>query len=302
VIACCEQMTKWGGWRGDLTLDRLGPAARGGGRDRSAWTGSSSPWATERFPVRGVTYGTFRPRDDGARFPPPSTLRADLTPWVLRGSRWCAPTRSRRPTSSTPPATPGCGCSPASSTPTGATSSAPRAGSAAGWPEAADRGAGRGTPPGRRRPGVRPVPRQRDPRRRHPLVRHHGHRRGHRRAGGGRAARGPDRLVTYGNYPTAEYLDLPELDFLTFNVFLEDPATPALPDPAPPPRRRPAARAGRGRAARRRREPDGRAAPGGAHRRQLETAPSGGSPAPACSRGPTSGGWATPRSRDGGSA
>ncbi len=31
----------------------------------------------------------------------------------------------------------------------------------------------------------------------------------------------PDRLVTYGNYPTAEYLPLDRLDFLTFNVFLE---------------------------------------------------------------------------------
>ena len=34
----------------------------------------------------------------------------------------------------------------------------------------------------------------------------------------------PDRLVTYGNYPTAEYLPLSGLDFLTFNVFLERPA------------------------------------------------------------------------------
>jgi O-antigen biosynthesis protein len=31
----------------------------------------------------------------------------------------------------------------------------------------------------------------------------------------------PQRLVTYANYPTAEYLPLPSLDFLTFNVFLE---------------------------------------------------------------------------------
>jgi glycosyltransferase involved in cell wall biosynthesis len=30
-------------------------------------------------------------------------------------------------------------------------------------------------------------------------------------------------LVTYANYPTAEYLPLDELDFLTFNVFLERP-------------------------------------------------------------------------------
>jgi GT2 family glycosyltransferase len=32
----------------------------------------------------------------------------------------------------------------------------------------------------------------------------------------------PERLVTYGNYPTTEYLPLDCLDFLTFNVFLED--------------------------------------------------------------------------------
>ena len=31
----------------------------------------------------------------------------------------------------------------------------------------------------------------------------------------------PDRLVTYANYPTTEYLPLEHLDFLTFNVFLE---------------------------------------------------------------------------------
>src|SRR4051812_39848928 len=34
----------------------------------------------------------------------------------------------------------------------------------------------------------------------------------------------PDRLVTYANYPTAEYLPLECLDFLTFNVFLEQQA------------------------------------------------------------------------------
>lgn len=34
----------------------------------------------------------------------------------------------------------------------------------------------------------------------------------------------PDQLVTYANYPTAEYLPLEDLDFLTFNVFLEQRA------------------------------------------------------------------------------
>ncbi|MGH9135626.1 MAG: glycosyltransferase, partial [Acidimicrobiales bacterium] len=33
----------------------------------------------------------------------------------------------------------------------------------------------------------------------------------------------PGHLVTYANYPTAEYLPLETLDFLTFNVFLEQP-------------------------------------------------------------------------------
>ncbi|MGH2810010.1 MAG: glycosyltransferase, partial [Actinomycetota bacterium] len=33
----------------------------------------------------------------------------------------------------------------------------------------------------------------------------------------------PEQLVSYANYPTAEYLELSDLDFLTFNVFLEDP-------------------------------------------------------------------------------
>jgi GT2 family glycosyltransferase len=34
----------------------------------------------------------------------------------------------------------------------------------------------------------------------------------------------PDGLVTYANYPSTEYLDLPFLDFDTFNVYLHDPA------------------------------------------------------------------------------
>jgi GT2 family glycosyltransferase len=32
----------------------------------------------------------------------------------------------------------------------------------------------------------------------------------------------PDRLKTYGNYPTTEFLEIDQLDFLMFNVFLED--------------------------------------------------------------------------------
>jgi GT2 family glycosyltransferase len=35
----------------------------------------------------------------------------------------------------------------------------------------------------------------------------------------------PEALVTYANYPSTEYLDLSFLDFTSFNVYLEDPAT-----------------------------------------------------------------------------
>lgn len=35
----------------------------------------------------------------------------------------------------------------------------------------------------------------------------------------------PNALVTYVNYPTTEYLELPFLDFLSFNVYLEKPET-----------------------------------------------------------------------------
>jgi len=34
----------------------------------------------------------------------------------------------------------------------------------------------------------------------------------------------PDGLITYASYPPTEYLDLPFLDFATFNVYLHDPA------------------------------------------------------------------------------
>src|SRR5438876_6744364 len=38
-------------------------------------------------------------------------------------------------------------------------------------------------------------------------------------------AEAPDTLVSYVNFPTTEYLDLPFLDFCCFNVYLERPET-----------------------------------------------------------------------------
>ena len=57
-----------------------------------------------------------------------------------------------------------------------------------------------------------------------------------------RRTRIPDALVTYVNYPSTEYLHLPFLDLVCFNVFLEaERAARCLPRPAPEPRRRPPA-------------------------------------------------------------
>ena len=59
----------------------------------------------------------------------------------------------------------------------------------------------------------------------------------------------PDGLVTYVNFPSTEYLELPFLDLATFNVYLERPAAVGgLPRAAAEPRRRPAAAHGRDRA------------------------------------------------------
>jgi glycosyltransferase involved in cell wall biosynthesis len=57
-----------------------------------------------------------------------------------------------------------------------------------------------------------------------PIVRWHGRRRTEaflRRLYEAAKSADPDGLVTYVNYPTTEYLELPFLDFVTFNVYLE---------------------------------------------------------------------------------
>src|SRR5207237_501163 len=97
-----------------------------------------------RFAFRGVTYGTFRPREDGARFPERGPAKLDLAAMADAGFtvvRVLGPREAARVIE-----------------------------------HLAD------------------VVRQED----------------------------PEVLVTYANYPSTEYLPLEGLDFLTFNVFLED--------------------------------------------------------------------------------
>src|SRR5207253_4594878 len=60
-----------------------------------------------------------------------------------------------------------------------------------------------------------------------PIVRWHGRRRVElhiERLYRAAKAEDPDALVTYVNYPTTEYLELPFLDFVCFNVYLESQA------------------------------------------------------------------------------
>ena len=57
-----------------------------------------------------------------------------------------------------------------------------------------------------------------------PVVRWYGHRRVERylrRLFDAAKARDPDALVTYVNYPSTEYIELPFLDFVSFNLYLE---------------------------------------------------------------------------------
>ena len=98
----------------------------------------------------------------------------------------------------------------------------------------------------------------------------------------------PDGLFTYVNYPSTEYLELPFLDLVAFNVFLEDEASlRVLPGAAAEPRRRPAAADHRGRA---RQPPQRRGGPGrGAAAGRCATPSRPAPPGSSSSPGPTSG-------------
>lgn len=176
-----------------------------------------------RFPVRGVTYGTFRPREgDGARFPQPARIDEDLAAMEAAGFNVLR-------TYTTPPAD--------------LLDAAERHGMAVL--------AGVFTPDWRYALGdrwreCRAIARQIVEACAAEAERLRGDERvlglivgnevpadvvrwvgtSHvattvRRAGEAVRDVDPDRLVTYANFPTSEYLPLETMDFLTFNVFLE---------------------------------------------------------------------------------
>ena len=260
----------------------------------------------QRFHFRGVTYGTFAPRRGRRALPRARAGRSSTSPRCARpASPSCAPTRRRRTTSSSWPPTGTCTCSPALFFPDWRYSSAPPGG---------------GDRPSCEAPGRScATPAAAWPRREHVLGLCLGNEVPAdviRWLGTATIARtidelagvvrdeDPGQLVTYANYPTAEYLPLdePRLPHVQ-----RVPRAPARPSAATSPVSSTWPATGRSCSAR-------SAATSGAHRaarqRQADRRSTGSSrprssgawPARACSRGPTSGGSAAPGSTAGTSA
>jgi O-antigen biosynthesis protein len=174
----------------------------------------------EKLYVRGVTYGTFRPGPDGAEYPPPATVAHDLALMAANGINTVR-------TYTLPPSwmldqaqeqglrvLPGLGAERVvghlndgrRAQARAEREVAGRVRSVAGHPALLGYAVGNEIPAST----VRWLGRQRV-----------------ERFIGNLTARvrdeDPDGLVTYVNYPSTEYLDLPFVDFLGVNVFLEDP-------------------------------------------------------------------------------
>jgi glycosyltransferase involved in cell wall biosynthesis len=196
---------------------------RSGGADRLAVDGKQFALSGARFPLRGVTYGTFRPRElDGERFPATSTIASDVR--AMSGAGFNTVRTYTAPPEDLLTAADDAGLKvvaglfhPDFRYLVGASRRA-QARMAREWraevAEAAKRFAGDG------RLGAlclgNEVPAD--------VVRWVGA----RRVSSTISALvstvkeiDPQLLVTYANYPTAEYLPLEDLDFLTFNVYLE---------------------------------------------------------------------------------
>ena len=174
----------------------------------------------ERFAVRGVTYGTFRPRHDGARFPPAGRIAEDFAAMAAAGFTVVRTYTVPPPDLLELAAGHGLRVLAGVFYPDWRYLVGGGVRRAAAWEAhqavAAAAAALRGRPEVLALSIGNEIPAD--------AIRWFGTR---RVAGllGDLTARvrdaDPDLLVTYANYPTAEYLPLDDLDFLTFNVFLE---------------------------------------------------------------------------------
>ncbi len=195
-------------------IAQIDPSLRPAARGKFLFVGD------EKFHVRGVTYGTFRPQADGAEFPPPEVVERDFALMAAHGVNSCR-------TYTVPPRW--------------MLDAASRHGLRLLVGIPAERHIGyltdrKGAPDTARvvRAGVAACAG-------HPAVlayaigneipassaRWHGRREVERfleRLFRAVRTEDPEALVTYVNYPSTEYLDLPFLDFVSFNVFLESRA------------------------------------------------------------------------------
>ena len=200
-----------------MTLtDPISRSFQSNGRARPVVRGKFIFVGEKKFIVRGVTYGTFRPGADDVELPPPSRVEQDLRAMAEHGfnalrtytvpPRWLldvAAESGLRVLIGIPERHVGF-LSSRSEAKLACQNVAAAVKSCAGHPAVLAYSVGNELPAS--------------------LVRWHGQRRVERYIERlVDAARGadPDALVTYVNYPTTEYLELPFLDFLSFNVYLE---------------------------------------------------------------------------------
>jgi len=197
-----------------IVLDEEAPAPRPAARGKFLFAGNT------KLIVRGVTYGTFRPNAEGDEFPDPLVVERDFAAMAALGinavrtytvpPRWLLDAAQRhalRVLAGLPVERYiGYLADRRKSGPDVAALVHEGVGRSAGHPAVLGYAIGNEIAAG--------------------VARWHGARRVERyleRLCGAVRAADPAALVTYGNYPSTEYLDLPFLDFLCFNVFLESP-------------------------------------------------------------------------------
>ncbi len=204
----------------EVPIDIGPPAPRGNRRNRPAVRGKFVFLGDEKLHVRGVTYGTFRPAEDGSEFPLPDVVERDCAMMAANGvnsvrtytvpPRWMldAALRHQLHVLVGIPVERHIGyLTDRKGAPD--TAGLVRSGVAAcaGHPAVLGYAIGNEIPAA--------------------AARWHGRGRVERfleRLYRAAKAEDPASLVTYVNYPSTEYLQLPFLDLVCFNVFLESPA------------------------------------------------------------------------------
>jgi GT2 family glycosyltransferase len=174
----------------------------------------------EKFQVSGVTYGTFRPRDNGEEFPIPPVVERDLTLMACNGvntlrtytvpPRWlldAAARHGQRVLVGIPVERHVGYLTDRHGAPDIRRIVREAVAACAGHPAILGYAIGNEIPaPVARWHGRGPIERYLE------------------RLYGAAKAEDPAAPITYVNYPSTEYLQLPFLDFVCFNVFLESPA------------------------------------------------------------------------------